>query len=52
MWNLKKNELIYKTDRFTDVENKLMVSSGKRWIDKLGGWDGHIQTTIYKTDNQ
>ena len=25
-----------------------MVSSGKRWRDKLGGWDGHIQTTIYK----
>ena len=56
MWNLKKkkigtNELIYKTDRVTDIENKLTVTRGKRWRDKLGGWDGHIHTTIYKTGN-
>ena len=30
MWNLKKatNELIYKTEAVTDVENKLMVTRG------------------------
>ena len=26
---------------------------GKGWgRDKLGGWDEHIYTTVYKTDNQ
>ena len=31
MWNLKNtNELIYKTETFTDIENKLMVTKGKR----------------------
>ena len=39
------NEFIYKTE----VENKLMVTRG--WGDKLGDWDGHIHTTIYKIDN-
>ena len=32
IWNLKKNgtnELIYKTNRVTDVEDKLMVTGGK-----------------------
>ena len=34
MWNLKKkkkdtNELIYKTNRLTDIENKLMVTKGE-----------------------
>ena len=29
-----------------------MVTGGKgRWRDKLGDWDGHIHTTIYKRDN-
>ena len=31
MWNLKRNhtnELIYKTERLTDLENKLMVARG------------------------
>ena len=42
MWSLKKstNELIYKTDRLTDIENKLMVTKregGKR--DKWEVWD-------------
>ena len=42
VWNLKNstNELIYKTDRLTDVANKVMVSKGKRRSrDKLGVWD-------------
>ena len=32
MWNLKKNdtnELIYKTETLTDLENELMVTRGK-----------------------
>ena len=33
MWNLKRNDtnkLVYKTERFTDLENKLMVVGGWR----------------------
>ena len=33
------NELIYKTEIVTDVENKLMVTGGKGRGDKLGDWD-------------
>ena len=37
----------------TDTENKLMVTKGERWgREKLGVWDQHIYTTIYKIDNQ
>ena len=40
MWNLKHvtNELIYKTNRLTDTENKLLVKKKEReWEkDKLG----------------
>ena len=43
MWNLKNgtNEPIYKTNRVTDVENKLMATKGERGggRDKLGNWD-------------
>ena len=42
MWNLKKytNELIYKTTRLTDRENKLMVTKvGGVGRDKLGVWE-------------
>ena len=44
MWNLKKNdtnELIYKTNRFTDFKNKLMVTKGGKAVgrDKLRVWD-------------
>ena len=58
MWNLKKkkkggtNELTYKTEVVTDVENKLLP--GDKWgrgRDKLGDWDWHIHTIIYKIDN-
>ena len=41
MWDLKTNELIYKTERVTDTENKLMVTRGEgRWggREKLGDW--------------
>ena len=40
-WTQKKdtNELIYKTNRLVDIENKFTVSTGERWgRDKLG-WD-------------
>ena len=39
MWNLKNdtNDLIYKIETVTIVENKLMVSKGE-W-DKLGYWN-------------
>ena len=32
MWNLKKDtyELIYKTNRLTDIENKLIFTKGER----------------------
>ena len=39
MWDLKNyvtNELIYKTERLTDIENKFMVTKGKGGRDKLG----------------
>ena len=41
MWNLRKgtDELIYKANRVTDVENKFMVTRGKGADDKLGDWD-------------
>ena len=42
MWNLKSNtsESIYKTERLTDIENKLVVTKGERERgDKLGLWD-------------
>ena len=34
MWNLKNytNELIYKTERLTDIENKIMVTKGERGV--------------------
>ena len=35
MWNLKiddTNELIYKTERLSDIENKLMVTKGVRGV--------------------
>ena len=44
MWNLKKkkdtNELISKTERLADIENKFMVTKGERVGEgKLGIWD-------------
>ena len=46
------NELIYKIEIVSDVENKLMVTKGERGRrDKLGDWNRHIHTTIYKTDS-
>ena len=50
MWNLKKNtnELIYKTEIATYVENKLMVTSGKDGErHKLGYWEYSTLLPIY-----
>ena len=57
MWNLKRNdtnEITYKTEKDTDLENKPMVvgwgkDGGKGW---LGSLDGHVHTVIFKMDNQ
>ena len=40
-WSTKEhNELIYKTNRITGVENKLMVTKGKAGVrDKQADWD-------------
>ena len=57
MQNLKKldiDDLIYKTEIDTDVENKHMdTKRARRGWDELGDWDRHIYTidTMYKTDN-
>ena len=52
MWNLKKWTYLQNRNRVTDVENKLMVTSGGRWgRDKLRDWDWHIHTTVHKVDN-
>ena len=55
MWNLKqwyKRTYLQNRNRVTDVKNKLMVTKGERWgRDKLGDWEWHIHTTIYKMDN-
>ena len=44
------NELIYKTNIFRDIEDKLMVTKGESGggRDRLGVWDYEIQTTIHK----
>ena len=42
MWNVKydPNEVIYKTETDSDIENKLMVTKGERGGEgKLGVWD-------------
>ena len=46
-----KNGTIELLQNRNRVENKLMVTKGKGEVrEKLGGWDWHIHTTIYKTD--
>ena len=40
-------------NRLTDLEHKLMVTSGEgRERYRLGVWDGHVHTAIIKIDNQ
>ena len=42
-----------KKPEFKDFETKHMVTKGEMWgrRDKLGDWDWHIHTTIYKISN-
>ena len=54
MWNLIKGykwTYLQNRNRVTDVENKLMATTGEGVRDKLRDWDWHIHTTIYKIDN-
>ena len=40
-------------NRLTDLENKLMVMGGRvEGRDRLGVWDWHIQTTMFKITNK
>ena len=57
MWNLKSNytnEFIYKEEIDSQAwKTNLWLPEGKgRDKGKLGVWDYHIHTTIYKTENQ
>ena len=48
------NELIYKTETLTDLENKVMAARRKGWgggIDWEFGTD-NVHTAIFKIDNQ
>ena len=49
-----KNKLIYKTktDSQTQKTNLWLPKEKGRGRDKLGCWDKHIHTTIYKIYNQ
>ena len=49
-----QNEPIYKTNRLTDLENKLMLSRAERMggQDSYGVWDGHVHTAVFKMDSK
>ena len=51
---IDKNELIYKTETLKDLENNLWLPGEKvgGWRERLGVWDGHAHTAIFKIDNQ
>ena len=53
--NLKKKwyKRTYLQNRLTDLENKLMVTEGEGLVgrERLGVWDWHVHTTIFKLDN-
>ena len=66
MWNLKRNdtnEFTSKTERDSDLENKLMVTKGKRWGRRGMNWEFDInrykllcknqicKIQLYSTDN-
>ena len=53
MPNQKKkgtNELIYETKTYS--ENKLQLSGGRGWGDRLGDWDWHKYMALFEIDNQ
>ena len=52
IFEVQKNDTNELTYRFTDIENKLMVTKGERGgggRDKLGVQDQQIHTVAYKT---
>ena len=46
---MRTDELTYKTERGTDLENELMVDEG-RTVNRV--WDGHVHTAVFNMDNQ
>ena len=50
--NQKKgtNELIYETKTYS--ENKLLLSGGRGWGDRLRDWDWHEYMALFEIDNQ
>ena len=38
--------------RLTNMEKELMVAVGGGGRDSYGVWDGHLQTAVFKMDNQ
>ena len=55
MWNLEKWywwTCLQSRNRVTDVENKHGYKGGQEGWDKLGNWDWHICTTMYKTTDE
>ena len=55
MWNLKITQMnLYTKQKQTHRLRKQTSGNqrGKVGRDKLGVWDSHINTTIYKIDNQ
>ena len=54
IFEVQKNDTNELTYRFTDIENKLMVTKGERGAgrrDKLGVQDQQIHSVAYKTGN-
>ena len=47
-----KRTYVQNTNRLTDIENKLMVTKGERWVGGINQEFGIKMYTIYKTDNQ
>ena len=45
------NELIYKIEVEPQMQKTILWLPGERRCNKLGDWDWHIHTTVYKTDN-
>ena len=46
-------KILQNRNRLKYLKNKFMVTKGERWWwggYKLGGWDLHINTTIYEID--
>ena len=48
------NELIYKTETLTDLENQVYgyQREGVKGRDRLGVWDWHVHSTIFKINNK